>query len=61
MGNADDTGLYPNVQKQVDDLMSSGAIPTNARIKLLEDVIELTCQAYLEVSFYPWKITPPVC
>jgi len=48
MGNADDTGLYPNVQKQVDDLMSSGAIPTNARIKLLEDVIELTCQAYLE-------------
>ncbi|KAI5466521.1 hypothetical protein BGZ63DRAFT_376418 [Mariannaea sp. PMI_226] len=48
MGTGDELGFYPEIQKQVDDLMASQTIPTNARIRLLEDAIEMTCQAYTE-------------
>lgn len=50
MGTADSTGLYPDIQKQVDELMAAETLPTNARIRLLEEVVDLTCEAYSEVS-----------
>ncbi|KAH7015102.1 hypothetical protein EDB80DRAFT_761304 [Ilyonectria destructans] len=48
MGTADEPGLVPEIRKQVDELLENGSIPAHARVKLLEEVVEMTCQAYSE-------------
>lgn len=49
MGTADESGLVADIRRQVDDLRKDGYIPSQARAKLLEQVVEMTCQAYTEV------------
>ncbi|KAF4997056.1 hypothetical protein FDECE_12210 [Fusarium decemcellulare] len=50
VGTAEDEGLLPEVRKQVEELRENKSIPKTARTKLLEDLVELTCQAYTESS-----------
>jgi DnaJ family protein C protein 3 len=50
VGTADEPGLVPTVQQQVKELKENKSIPNNARIQLLESLVELTCQAYTESS-----------
>lgn len=48
MGTADETGLLPEVKKQIEELREANSIPRNVRCKLVEDLVEMTCQAYVE-------------
>ncbi|KAF4453544.1 DnaJ like subfamily C member 3 [Fusarium austroafricanum] len=50
VGTGDDSGLVSDVRQQVEELKKNKSIPKNARIQLLENLIELTCQAYTESS-----------
>ncbi|RGP63308.1 hypothetical protein FLONG3_9961 [Fusarium longipes] len=50
VGTTDEPGLVPDVRQQVKELKENKSIPKNARIKLLESLVELTCQAYTESS-----------
>ncbi|KAF5724970.1 hypothetical protein FMUND_260 [Fusarium mundagurra] len=50
VGTADDSGLVPDVRNQVEELKKNKSIPKTARIQLLENLIEMTCQAYTESS-----------
>ncbi|KAF7549793.1 hypothetical protein G7046_g8224 [Stylonectria norvegica] len=48
VGTTDEPGLVPMIRKQVDELRENGNIPTRARALLLEEVVEMACQAYVE-------------
>ncbi|CAM1503710.1 Fc.00g013010.m01.CDS01 [Cosmosporella sp. VM-42] len=48
VGTPDEPGLLPDVRRQVDDLRESGHIPSHARARLLDEMLELTCEAYSE-------------
>jgi DnaJ homolog subfamily C member 3 len=50
-GTSDDPGLISDIKEQVDNLRKAGSIPPSATIRLYDNAIELTCQAYSEV--YP--------
>lgn len=50
-GTADEEGLLPEVRKQVDELRENGSIPKTAPSKLVEELVDLTCQAYIEVKY----------
>ncbi|KAF5022784.1 hypothetical protein F66182_5199 [Fusarium sp. NRRL 66182] len=50
VGAAGESGLLPDVRQQVDELKGNKSIPKAARIQLLTDLVELTCQAYTESS-----------
>lgn len=59
VGTADEPGLVPDVRQQTEELQKNGHIPSRSRIGLLDEVIELTCQAYAEVSLlldYHWTV-----
>lgn len=49
VGTAEEEGLIPKVQKQVEELRAEGAIPTQAKIQLYDTLVEMACQAYSEV------------
>ncbi|KAK2612148.1 Tetratricopeptide repeat and J domain-containing co-chaperone dnj1 [Conoideocrella luteorostrata] len=48
VGTADEPGLLANIREQIDELRETGRIPTNSRIRLYENVVEMVCQAYSE-------------
>ena len=54
VGTSEDQGLLGTIQAQVERLRSDGHIPPKARFRLYEELIELTCQAYFEVSCGPY-------
>ena len=49
VGTADEAGLIFDIKEQVAELREDGSIPPSAKAGLYENVIELTCQAYIEV------------
>ena len=49
VGTPDERGLIPDIRGQVDELKANGHIPSRAKIGLLDEVVELACQAYAEV------------
>ncbi|KAJ4205848.1 Tetratricopeptide repeat and J domain-containing co-chaperone dnj1 [Fusarium solani] len=50
VGTADEPGLLPEVRKQMEALVENKSIPKTARSPLVEELVELTCQAYTESS-----------
>ncbi|KAF4976087.1 hypothetical protein FZEAL_7197 [Fusarium zealandicum] len=48
VGTADEPGLLLEVRQQVEDLKENKSIPKTARALLLENLVEMTCQAYSE-------------
>ncbi|KPM40186.1 hypothetical protein AK830_g6392 [Neonectria ditissima] len=48
VGTANEPGLVPEIRKQADTLVENGSIPARSRVRLLEEVVEMTCQAYYE-------------
>lgn len=51
--SSDEAGLTTDIEAQVEELRQQGHIPAKGDIELLTRVVELTCQAYYEVSFDP--------
>jgi DnaJ family protein C protein 3 len=50
-GSADEPGLLPSIREQIDKLRQDGWIPTQARTRLYDKVVEMVCQAYSEVRW----------
>ncbi|RDA93408.1 hypothetical protein CP533_1992 [Ophiocordyceps camponoti-saundersi (nom. inval.)] len=48
VGTADEPGLITRVRDQTKELRKHGSIPVKARAALYNEVVELTCQAFLE-------------
>ncbi|KAF4967083.1 hypothetical protein FSARC_5304 [Fusarium sarcochroum] len=48
VGTAEEPGLLPDIRQQAEELKENKSIPKTARIQLLENLLELTCQAYTE-------------
>lgn len=49
VGTPDESGLIADIKEQVDELREDGSVPSNAKSALYQQVIEMTCQAYVEV------------
>ena len=49
VGTAEEPGLVPMVQEHISELREDGSIPTQAKPILYNILIDMTCQAYLEV------------
>ncbi|KAG6030182.1 hypothetical protein E4U41_000161 [Claviceps citrina] len=48
VGTVDEPGLLPDLRVQIDNLKREGRLPSNARIKLYEKMVDMVCQAYSE-------------
>lgn len=55
VGHGDDAGLINDIKQQVAELREAGSIPAATKPALYENVIEMACQAYFEVT----SISPP--
>lgn len=51
VGTEEGPGLLQTVQEQVDELRQEGRIPAKGRVLLYEQLVEMVCQAYVEVSW----------
>lgn len=51
--SGDETGLVSDIEAQVEDLRQQGYIPAKGQVDLYTRVVEMTCQAYYEVSSIP--------
>lgn len=50
MGTGEEPGLVASIREQGDALREAGSIPSQAAFGLYNQVIDMTCQAYIEVS-----------
>ena len=50
--SGDETGLVTDVERQVDELRQDGRIPAKGQTELYARVVEFTCQAFYEVSWW---------
>ncbi|KAL7932396.1 TPR-like protein [Trichoderma chlorosporum] len=50
VGTEEDTGLLQTVKEQINELRQDGRIPTQGRVILYEQLVEMVCQAYVESS-----------
>jgi DnaJ family protein C protein 3 len=50
VGTEEDPGLLGTVRGQVDELRQEGRIPSKGRVILYEQLVEMVCQGYVEVS-----------
>lgn len=48
--SGDESGLVTDIEAQVEELRQQGRIPAKGQVELHTKVLELTCQAYYEVS-----------
>ncbi|KOS18316.1 DnaJ -like protein subfamily C member 3 [Escovopsis weberi] len=46
VGSEEEPGLIQTIQEQVDELRRDGHIPSRAKVKLQEQVVEMACQAF---------------
>lgn len=50
MGTGDEAGLVSSIREQSETLREAGSLPSQAAFGLYNKVIDMTCQAYMEVS-----------
>lgn len=55
VGTPDDSGLIADIKEQIEELRGDGFMPSNIKSALYQQAIEMTCQAYVEVSWPIWS------
>lgn len=51
VGTEEEPGLLATVQGQVNELREEGRIPAKGKVVLYEQLVEMACQSYVEVSY----------
>lgn len=59
VGTSDEAGLIADIKEQIETLQTDGSIPSNVKSALYQQVIEMTCRVYVEVSdnFLPRSVS----
>lgn len=53
VGASDESGLLTEIREQLKELQEDGSIPPNIKSNLYQQAVEMTCHAYVEVSWVP--------
>ena len=51
VGSVEETGLMQDIKEEFDELQKSGVLPTKAQNALYTQVVEMACEAHIEVCF----------